>query len=361
MVSEHRPRVGAGAAADGLIRFDQFWDRSLYDEHAGFYTAGGGSAGRRGSFITSPEVGPLFGRLVAALADREWRRLGSPGEFWFVDAGAGPGGLTRSLVFAEPDCLAALTVLLVERSAIQRSGHQELLTWASARGVSIESVAEMPSGVPAGLVFANELLDNLAARWCRVAGDGPEIAAARGRSAVASTVQECWVDAQNRPVWLPAGDVAVPKGLGPGDSFPLQGAAGAWVDATCQSIERGRLVCVDYGVRSTADYAGRDGWMRTYAHQAVDTDPFAAPGHHDLTADVAFDQLPVPSLLRTQSEALVDWGIDDMVVEARRVVDARAAVGDLGWARARSVLSEAESLVEPTGLGGFLVGEWVIG
>lgn len=351
MGSEHRPRAGLGSPADRTVRFDEFWDRSLYDEDTGFYTANGGAAGRRASFVTSPELGALFGRLVAALADREWHRLGQPDPFWLVDAGAGPGGLTRSVVYAEPECRAALRVLLVERSARQRRAHTELCEWALLRGVQVESVGHMPDLLPAGLIVANELLDNLAARWCRVVRTRDD----------ATEVEECWVDGNNRPCWLPAPDVAVPPGLGAGDSFPLQTAARHWIIAACRSLGSGRVVAVDYGVRHTADYAGRDGWMRTYAHQAVGTDPFASPGRHDLTADVAFDQLPDPSLIRTQAEALQDWGIEQFVSDATAVVDERAAIGDLRWARARSVVSEAESLCEPAGLGGFLVGEWVIG
>ena len=80
-------------AAGGAIRFDEFMRLALYGEH-GFY-GGGGRAGRRGDFITSPEVGPLFGAVVARFIDAEWARLGRPEPFTFVEAGAGPGTLAR--------------------------------------------------------------------------------------------------------------------------------------------------------------------------------------------------------------------------------------------------------------------------
>ena len=69
----------------------------------GFYTkADGGSAGRRGDFITSPEVGPLFGAVIARYLDAEWKRIGRPDVFTVVDAGAGPGTLARSVLAARP-------------------------------------------------------------------------------------------------------------------------------------------------------------------------------------------------------------------------------------------------------------------
>ena len=75
-------------------------DLALYGE-AGFYMrADGGSAGRRGDFITSPEVGPLFGAVLGRYLDAEWERIGRPDPFTVIDAGAGPGTLARTVLAA---------------------------------------------------------------------------------------------------------------------------------------------------------------------------------------------------------------------------------------------------------------------
>ena len=60
-------------AAGGAIPFAEFHRLALYGP-SGFYTrAGGGRAGRRGgAFLTSPEVGPLFGAVVARYLDDQW-------------------------------------------------------------------------------------------------------------------------------------------------------------------------------------------------------------------------------------------------------------------------------------------------
>ena len=89
-------------AAGGAIRFDEFMRLALYGEH-GFY-GDIGRAGRRGDFITSAEVGPLFGAVVARFIDAEWERLGRPEPFTFVEAGAGPGTLARAVIAARPAC-----------------------------------------------------------------------------------------------------------------------------------------------------------------------------------------------------------------------------------------------------------------
>jgi SAM-dependent MidA family methyltransferase len=79
---------------DGLRPLSAVLEAALYDPATGFYETGG-RAGRRGDFLTSPEVGPLFGAVVARALDRWWDGLGRPDPFVVVDAGAGPGTLAR--------------------------------------------------------------------------------------------------------------------------------------------------------------------------------------------------------------------------------------------------------------------------
>ena len=66
---------------EGPITFAAFMEAALYDDRDGFFTRGAG-AGRAGAdFVTSPEVGPLFGRLVARALDRSWAAMGEPDPF----------------------------------------------------------------------------------------------------------------------------------------------------------------------------------------------------------------------------------------------------------------------------------------
>src|SRR5688572_20836406 len=110
----------------------------------GFYMRGG-HAGRGGDFLTSPEVGPLFGAVVARFLDAEWERIGRPDPFVVVDAGAGPGTLARAVLSASAACQAAMRYVAVEVSPHQRALHPD----------GVESRATMPETRINGVVIAN--------------------------------------------------------------------------------------------------------------------------------------------------------------------------------------------------------------
>ena len=120
------------AAAGGAIPFVEFMDLALYGP-SGFYTGprAPGGAGRRGDFLTSPEVGPLFGAVVARFLDAEWERLDRPNPFTVVDAGAGPGTLARAVLAARPACAGGAGATSPWRSA-RRSGRA--IPTTSSRG-----------------------------------------------------------------------------------------------------------------------------------------------------------------------------------------------------------------------------------
>jgi SAM-dependent MidA family methyltransferase len=87
-------------------------------------------------------------------------------------------------------------------------------------------------------------------------------------------------------------------------------------------------------------------------------------GAQDVTCEVAVDQLATvraPISDRSQAEWLRAWGIDELVAEGRRTWHERAHLGDLEAVKARSRATEAEALLDPSGLGRFRVLEWWAG
>lgn len=328
------------------LRFDRFVERCLYDPGHGFYTVAGGAAGRRADFITSPEVGPLFGAVLARALDRWWEAAGRPDPFVVVDAGSGPGTLVRALLAAAPACSAAWRLVAVERSPALRELHRDL----AAKGVT--STDELPA-VAGGVVIANELLDNVAFRLLeRTTAGWADLAVTVADGALALTT-----------IPTPADDAARATALVPeaavGARVPLLDDARRWA-ADVLAAGPAHLVVVDYGRRATSAFAASPWteWVRTYRGHRRAGGPLAAPGEADITVEIAVDQLPTGAQWSTQADFLRAHGIDELVAEGRRSWAAGVSRPDLAALRGRSRVREAEALLDPDGLGSWLVGHW---
>ncbi|WP_040495664.1 SAM-dependent methyltransferase [Ilumatobacter nonamiensis] len=318
------------------IPFDQFMEQALYGPEGFYMRVDGGSAGRRGDFLTSPEVGPLFGTVLATYLDSEWERLGHPDPFTVVDAGAGPGTLARSILAAAPACLDSMRYITVEVSEAQRERHPD----------GVESRSDLPDGPIEGVIIANELLDNLPFRLAVFDG----------------AWREAFVDTNGERLSAPFEHVpAVLPGNAPhGARAPLTDRAADWIDRARSIVGRGSVVVIDYGVPRTSELALRPwrDWLRTYRGNERGDHYLHAPRTQDITTDLCFDQLPEADALRTQAQFLQLHGITDRVEEGRRHWEQHAARPDLEAMRMRSRISEAEALLDPDGLGGFLVAEY---
>jgi SAM-dependent MidA family methyltransferase len=359
---------------EGALRFDVAMDMLLYGD-GGFFSSGGG-AGRQADFVTSPEIGPLFGTVLARALDEEWERLGFPDPFVVVEAGAGRGALAQAVLAATPTCAPALRYLCVERSARLRDRLAEGLPVespanifgpilhgeegeeerpASGIGPLVAVLDDLPMLPIVGIVLANELLDNLPTRLLERTATGWD---------------ELFVGLEGElPVAAPSeiaeeADRLAPDAR-PGARIPLQHEALAWVRRAARSLQRGRLLLIDYAdvTPSLASRSSVD-WLRTYRGHARGGGPMDQPGEQDITCEVAVDQLSrwrPPDVDRSQAEWLRSHGLDVLVDEAREGWRARAHLGDLEAMKARSRVSEAEALTDPTGLGAFRVLEWAVG
>jgi SAM-dependent MidA family methyltransferase len=321
------------------LPFDAFMAAALYGP-AGFYTSGG-RAGRRGDFLTSPEVGPLFGAVVARFVDAEWERLGRPDPFVVVDAGAGPGTLARSVVAAGAASATAMRYVAVDVSESQRAQHPD----------AAESRAVLPDGPFDGVIIANELLDNLPFRLAVHDGAWREafvVELPDGR-----LVEQLSAPFDPLPAVLPT---SAPLGA----RAPLHDVAREWVDDARARLRSGTLIAIDYCAATTASLAMRPWreWLRTYRRHERGGHYLADPGTQDITTEVAVDQLPEPDAVRTQAQWLRLHGIDELVDDGKRYWDAHSGHPDLFAMRMRSRVSESESLLDPDGLGGFTVLEW---
>jgi len=301
-------------------------ERCLYHPADGFYASGRGIAGRRGDFITSPEVGPLFGAVLARALDVWWHELGKPDPFPVIDLGTGPGTLLRALALSRPKCSKAWQLVGMDRA----------------------NNVELPSDLENGVVLANELLDNVPFRIGRRASVGWE-------EVFVQDGAETWAELEGAPPAFSGSEL-----MEIGRPFPLHTAA-AELMADVISRSPARIVAFDYGALTTVELAQRGGWLRTFRNHERGDDPYLAAGQWDITTDVALDQLPPPTSVATQAAFLRAHGIQELVVEGKAHWLANAARPDLAAMRMRSRIGEAEALLDPGGLGSWLCVQWAFG
>jgi SAM-dependent MidA family methyltransferase len=358
---------------EGPIAFDTYMELALYGEGGFFSRArGAGRAGR--DFVTSPEVGQLFGTLVGRALDGWWHDEHEPDPFLVIEAGAGRGRLAADVLASAPDCSSALRYVLVERSLALRAAQRELLTVepfedalgpivrdgddapmpVARMGPIVTALDDLPAVALDGVLIANELLDNLPFRIAERRGDEWwEVRVALGDGKlVESTVPasvELAADA----------DLVIPDPAD-GARIPVPSALARWLRAGAAALRHGRLVVIDY-TATAAELVerGSDGWLRTYREHGRGAHPLETPGEQDLTIDVPREYLVVAAAragLRlerelTQAEWLRMLGVDELVEGSRRAWEARAHIGDLDAVRHRSRVTEAAALVDPHGLG----------
>ena len=330
--------TAAITAAGGAISFEQFMSLALYGE-GGFYQTGG-KAGRRGDFITSPEVGPLFAAVIARYLDDCWNELGCPSSFDVVEVGAGPGTLARGVFDAKPECLAAMNYIAVEISASQRELHPEF----------VESVETFPERAINGVVLANELLDNLPFKLFVFDGTWKEAFVAIGDG---GKFVEVLRDVADIPSVLP-------KTASLGARAPIQTAGRDWLTMVSTRLGRGRILIFDYCSASTSEVAASPWreWLRTYKDHGRGEHYLVNPGSQDITVQVMLDQLANSFSQLTvsrQSEWLKHWGIEQLVEEGNQYWEAHKHAPNLAAMKMRSRQNESDALVSETSLGRFWV------
>ncbi len=143
--------------------------------------------GRRGDFITAPEISQMFGEMIGLWCVDVWRQMGAPSPFVFAEFGPGRGALMQDALRASakiPDFQKALRLHLVESSVTLRhlqarrlEGRE--LAFHEDVAALCNAAADMPM-----LVVANEFFDAMPIRqfeksfqgWCErrvgVAQDG---------------------------------------------------------------------------------------------------------------------------------------------------------------------------------------------
>jgi len=273
----------------GPITFADFMETCLYHPEHGYYTCNIPRQGV-GDYYTSPEVHPIFGRLLARQFREMWEILGRPQEFHLVEFGAGQGTLAATLLDwikqNAPEFAHALRLLLVERSPrLRELGEQRL---AGCLPGQVQWASELGQTQLVGCVYSNELVDAFPVHRVvqRPAGLREIYVAARGDELIE----------QEGELSSPAlADYLIRYGapLAQGQQAEVGLQALAWLEQVAAVLACGFLLTIDYGYLARELYSASRpaGTLLAYRGHRVSDDLLACPGDQDLTAHVNFTAL----------------------------------------------------------------------
>jgi cyclopropane-fatty-acyl-phospholipid synthase len=140
------------------LSLDKFINFSLYDNKNGYYMKKN-PFGKKGDFITAPNISRLFSEIIAIWIVTFWQSLGSPKKFNLIEIGAGNGEMMKVLIESFknfPDFFKSCNLIIheISPSLIKVQKHKFLnnkITWVS----QINKIKKNPS-----IFIANEFFDS---------------------------------------------------------------------------------------------------------------------------------------------------------------------------------------------------------
>jgi len=142
------------------LSLDKFINFALYDKKHGYYMKKN-PFGKKGDFITAPNISRLFSEMIAIWIVSFWQSLGSPKQFNIVEMGAGNGEMMKILLESFqnfPFFLKSSNLIIYEKSSLLVKIQKEKLNKKKIIWISkIDKIKKIPT-----IFIANEFFDSLA-------------------------------------------------------------------------------------------------------------------------------------------------------------------------------------------------------
>jgi len=343
----------------GPLTVSEYMQTCALHPQYGYYQTGKDKIGRKGDFVTAPEVSPIFGELIALWFMVQWRDwLQSPRQIRLIELGPGTGTLMKNMLQTArqfPEFYRALHVQLLEagrpfqarqQSMLQAYVQERKVSWLDALDLDgFDASAGSDSGPV--MFLAHEFLDALPVhhfvRCQRIQQqqqqqqqpvawserlvdivDGGETNSPRLRFVQSRGITPAAALWTSHPLLRPMLEheqltaIEVPTG------------AMAVIERICRIMSQrgGVALVVDYAKAAEPPLACTLRAVRQHRFE----DPLVAPGEADITVDVDFDllakvaQATAPALqvhVLSQREFLLRMGLQvRLQVVARKHQDA---------------------------------------
>jgi SAM-dependent MidA family methyltransferase len=340
-LSELLEKIASEIQFRGALSFARFMELALYCPVYGYYEKERDTIGQTGDFYTSVSATSLFGKLLAAQF-AEWAGNGLD-RLLIVEGGAHRGQLALDILKWlrqwRPSIFARLEYCIVEPSTWRREwqyqtldGFADHLRWvkqlSELGGAHQTGTGGQTSTQPVSIVFCNELLDAMPVHrwgwdkkrhnwfewgvtldqgnfvWTRMKNRAHQVTSAtnsknssnmqdRGGSPLLSATPTKEEHTSTDPSQVYSMPQRLMELMPDGFTMETCPAAVHWWRTAAEVLERGKLLCIDYGFIENELFVPErtEGTLRAYRNHQHSPNPLADPGEQDLTAHVNFSLL----------------------------------------------------------------------
>jgi NADH dehydrogenase [ubiquinone] 1 alpha subcomplex assembly factor 7 len=141
------------------LPLDKFIELALYDKDAGYYMKKN-PFGKKGDFITAPNISRLFSEIIAIWVITFWKSIESPKKFNLIELGAGNGEMMRVIIETLenfPECFDYCNFKIHEKSTFLINQQKKNLKSKNVNWVDdVNEVDSYPT-----IFLANEFFDAL--------------------------------------------------------------------------------------------------------------------------------------------------------------------------------------------------------
>jgi NADH dehydrogenase [ubiquinone] 1 alpha subcomplex assembly factor 7 len=142
-----------------LLSLDKFINECLYNKKFGYYIKKN-PFGKKGDFITAPNISILFSEMIAIWIISFWEKLNCPKQFNLIELGAGNGEMMRDLVNTFnnfPQFKNSCNIKILEKSIPLRKMQKKMITSNKVEWLNnLKELNKLPS-----IFIANEFFDAL--------------------------------------------------------------------------------------------------------------------------------------------------------------------------------------------------------
>ena len=271
------------------IAFSSYMNLALYAPHHGYYTAKQNVVGAAGDFVTAPELGDVFGRILARKIAHGGSDFSDPPTLY--EFGAGNGTLAIQILM-ELDRVGFKTAnyeIIEVSPAFERNQRNSFSRASRHIQDKVRWRARLPESGMAGVVIVNEVVDAMPVELFMKTSDGTR------QGYVVETGDGLALQYQSRiqPDFQRSYDALdLPESDGPVNS-ELHCRAEAWLRTLADSIATGSILIADYGFPAHEYYHHdrKQGTLVCHRRHRMLHDPLAYIGCQDITAHVNFSGL----------------------------------------------------------------------